>query len=113
VDDNGNVKFTMGNVGIDNEENFTGNGMWTTFPYFGASYGVMSGETTVRSIGNWGAGTVSISMKWLMATCRDGSGSGQIQLFHPNAQYSMTPVFMKKVGDNYVEIGRGTATNSG
>jgi len=52
-------------------------------------------------------------MKWLMATCRDGTGSGQIQLYHPNAQYSMTPVFMKKVGNSYVELGRGTATNSG
>jgi len=53
VDNNGNVKFTMGNVDIDKEEDFTGNGMWTTFPYFGASYGTMSGETTVRSIGTW------------------------------------------------------------
>jgi hypothetical protein len=53
VDDNGNVKFTMGNIAIDREEDFTGNGMWTTFPYFGASYGVMSGETAIRSIGTW------------------------------------------------------------
>jgi hypothetical protein len=52
-------------------------------------------------------------MKWLMATCRDDNASGQIQLFHPNAQYSMTPVFMKKDGDNYIELGRGTTTNSG
>jgi len=53
IDNSGTVKFTMGNVGIDKEENFTGNGMWTTFPYFGASYGVMSGETVIRSIGTW------------------------------------------------------------
>ena len=113
VDDNGNVKFTMGNIGIDREEDFTGNGTWTVFPLFGASYGAMSGETTVRSIGKWSAGTVSITMKWLMATCKDEYSSGQIQIFHENAQYSMTPVFMKKVGNSYVELGRGTATNSG
>ena len=113
VDDNGNVKFTMGNIGIDREEDFTGNGTWTVFPLFGASYGAMSGETTARSIGKWSAGTVSITMKWLMATCKDEYSSGQIQIFHPNAQYSMTPVFMKKVGNSYVELGRGTATNSG
>ena len=33
----------MGNYPIDSESNFTGNGVTKGFPYFGASYGVMSG----------------------------------------------------------------------
>lgn len=113
IDNSGAVKFTMGNTPIPSESDFTGSGTYKYFPYFGASYGVMSGETGIRSIGTWHYGTVSISMHSCMATCKDGTSSGLINLFHPNVQYTLTPVFMKKVGDSYVELARGTTTNSG
>lgn len=112
IDNSGAVKFTMGNTPIQSESDFTGSGTTKYFPYFGASYGVLSGQTAIRSIGTWHQGTVSISMHSCMATCRDGSASGQIQLFHPNVSYTLTPVFLKKVGNSYVELGRGTSTYS-
>ena len=110
---NGEIKFTMGNTQIPSESDFTGIGTYKYFPYFGASYGVMSGETSPISIGTWHEGSVYIIMNSCMAICRDGSASGQIQLFHPSVQYTLTPVFMKKVGNSYVELARGMATNSG
>ena len=113
IDNSDNIRFKMGNYPIDSESNFTGNGVTKGFPYFGASYGVMSGQSSPISIGSWRAGTVSISMNFCSVWCYTGTGGGQIQLIHPNAQYSMTPVFMKKVGNSYVELGRGTTTTSG
>ena len=114
VNDSGQVKFKMGNTTIGEEDDFSGYKTEVQFlPYFGASYGVMSGESPIMSIGTWHSGTVSIQMKYCSVWCATGSGGGQIQLYHPNAQYTFTPVFMKKVGNSYIEIGRGTATNSG
>ena len=115
VNDSGEIKFKMGNTTIGDEDDFSGYKTEVQFiPYFGASYGVMSGESPIMSIGTWAAGaTVSISMKYCSVWCAIGSGGGQIQLYHPNAQYTFTPVFMKKVGNSYIEIGRGTTTNSG
>lgn len=124
VDDNSNtVKFKMGNYPIPAEDKFSG---YNTQAYVGgtvngttlrwASYGNYSGETNIVSIGTWAAGrSVSIENGYFSsARYHDGhGGSIQIQAEQPNAQYTVTPVFMKKVGNSYVELGRGSASSSG
>jgi hypothetical protein len=68
----------MGNTTIGEEDDFSGYKTEVQFiPYFGASYGVMSGESPIMSIGTWAAGaTVSISMKYCSVWCATGSGGG-------------------------------------
>ncbi len=123
IDENSNtVRFKMGNYPIPTEEKFTGSNI---DGYVGgtvggtdlrwATYGNYSGETNIVSMGEWRAGTVSFNSGYF-ASARYHYGHGgdiQIQVEQPNVQYTVTPVFMKKVGNSYVELGRGSASSSG
>lgn len=115
------VKFLMGNKKIPDEDDFTG---INTQAYVGgtvngttlrwASYGHMSGESNTISMGEWYSGTISIKNGHCgSAQYHNGQGgSGYITDEHPNVQYTFTPVFMKKVGNSYVELGRGAASST-
>jgi len=112
VDDNGNVRLNIGNESMRTKTEFL-NAYYHKTTDTWARYGITSGTTDKISIGNWNAGTVSVTGVASYCYLTKYWGNGGIGEFDgTNVRVYLSPSLYYYNGYNYVKIGNSAATTS-